>query len=167
MHTKLTHSLFAACSIGLAMFSFKANAATATQFVYSPLFCQTFGGALWIYPSGQIANRGTETMRVFCPLIHEAKTDHSQKLQISIVNANRQDKVRCRARYNHPHALEWESDGWNGQNDLGIQTATITLSGNRYLGGSHMIECEIPRKDHNQPNFDGESRMGTYKSGVD
>ena len=167
MSTTLSRLLSATCGVFFAALSWDANAATATQFVYSPLFCQTFSGTLWIYPSGQIANRGTETMRVFCPLIHEAKADHSQKIQISVVNANRQEKIRCRARYNHPHALDWESDGWDGQNDLGIQTATITLSGNQYLGGSHMLECEIPRKDHSQPNFDGESRIGTYKSGVD
>jgi hypothetical protein len=148
-----------------------AHAAGATQLVYSPIFCQPFGGALWIYPSGQIGNKGSETMRVFCPLMHEAKHNHSGKLQIFVVQANRHERVECRAFFNHPHANEdppWLTNGWKGKsaNSAGIETATITLPGNTYIGGSHMIECKIPPKS-TENNFDGVSRIGTYKSGVD
>jgi hypothetical protein len=149
-----------------------AVAAGATQFVYSPLFCQTFGGTLWIYPSGQIANRHpSETMRVFCPLIHEAKEGHSGKIVVHVVQANRKERVECRAFFNHPHANSdprWTTNNWQGDSKAshGVETATITLPGAKYVGGSHMLECKIPPKS-SENNFDGESRIGTYKSGVD
>ena len=72
---------FASGAIGLsALLASPAHASGATAFAYSPLFCQTVGGAFGIFPSGQIGNRsGTEKMRVFCPLIHEAKFDQTLK----------------------------------------------------------------------------------------
>src|SRR5829696_6202628 len=75
---------FASGAIGLpALLASPAHASGATAFAYSPLFCQTVGGAFWIFPSGQIGNKsGTDKMRVFCPLIHEAKFDQTQKIQI-------------------------------------------------------------------------------------
>jgi hypothetical protein len=156
----------------------------ATQFVYSPIACQTFGGALWIYPSGQISNKSTtEPMRVFCPLIHEAKFDFTQRTQVSVVQANQHHRdgdnqvmrVKCRVFFNHPHANSdppWVRTGWQGQSATsnGVETATITLPGNDYLGGSIMLECLIPPRDPqgiNQALYNGESRIGTYKSGVD
>ena len=147
--------------------AFNAHAAGATEIVYSPVFCQTFGGSLWIHSSGQISNKHwAETMRVFCPLTHEAKHDHSGKLQIAVTQANRDKKVRCRAFFNHWHANVFESNAWDGADQLGIQETTITLPGHKFLGGSHMIECEIPPKT-NELRFDGESRIGSYKAGVD
>ena len=161
-----TTALLAGC-IAATWPALNAQAAGATQIVYSPVFCQTFGGSLWIRPSGQISNKhATETMKVFCPLTHEAKHDHSGKLQISVVQANRDKKVRCRAFFNHPHGNEFESNAWDGADQLGIQETTINLPGHKYLGGSHMIECEIPPKSR-EVRFDGESRIGSYKAGVD
>jgi hypothetical protein len=150
----------------------QAHATGATSYSYSPMSCQTFGGTLWIYPSGQISNRGTDTMRVFCPLIHEAKFNTTQDFSVSVVNDHPTQKIRCRVFFNHPHALEWEQTGWKGENDLGHQKATIPISGRQFLGGGNMLECEIPRKVHKgsdnpAANFDGESRIGSYRSGVD
>ena len=165
-HSLAIAALFGGC-IAATWPAFNAHAAGATQIVYSPIFCQTFGGSLWIHPSGQISNKhATETMKVFCPLTHEAKHDHSGKLQISVTQANPDKKVRCRAFFNHPHANVFESNAWNGADQLGIQETTIPLAGNKYLGGSHMIECEIPPKSR-EVRFDGESRIGSYKAGVD
>jgi hypothetical protein len=42
----------------------------------------------------------------------------------------------------------------------------LPLDGHKFLGGSHMLDCEIPPKS-NAGNFDGISRIGSYKSGVD
>jgi hypothetical protein len=161
-----------------------AHADGATQFVYSPIACQTFGGALWIYTSGQISNKSTtEPMRVFCPLIHEARFGDTQKTQVHVVQANQHHKdesgkvmrVKCRVFFNHPHANsdpKWASTSWQGQSasSNGVETATITLPGHEYLGGSIMLECLIPPRDPlgiNQALYNGESRIGTYKSGVD
>jgi len=155
-----------------AVVSPAVQAAGATQFVYSPIACRTFDGALWIFPNGQIGNKHTsQTMRVFCPLIHEAKAENSDGIQVSIVNANRSKRLRCRAFFNHPHAnVDPPSfvTAWVGAsgNSAGIETATLALDGHKYLGGSHMLECEIPPKS-NENNFEGISRIGTYKSGVD
>jgi len=163
---------FASGAIGLsALLASPAHASGATAFAYSPLFCQTVGGAFWIFPSGQIGNKsGTEKMRVFCPLIHEAKFDQTQKIQIHVVHANPDSKVRCRASFGHPDGLNREVTGWDGQNDLGVQPATITLNNHSYLGGSNMVECEIPEKFDEKPgtkNFEGISRIGSYFSGID
>lgn len=168
----------------LAVDTRPTHADGATQFVYSPIGCQTFGGALWIYPSGQISNKSTsEPMRVFCPVIHEAKFEQTQKIVVSVVQANQhkrdEDKeiarVKCRAFFNHPHATsdpKWFQTKWQGQEagSTGVETATIAIPGHEYLGGSIMLECSIPPRDpdgHNQPLFNGESRIGTYRSGVD
>lgn len=171
-----------ACALPVStLLTTPAQAAGATQFTYSPLFCQTFGGSRWIYPSGQISNKSdSQAMRVFCPLIHEGKHDHSGKLVISVVQANQNEKdengkvmrVECRAFFNHPHANPdppWNSNGWKGKSEHsnGVETATIELAGSKYLSGSHMIECRIPPRDGKVKNFDGESRIGSYKSGVD
>jgi hypothetical protein len=66
------------------------------------------------------------------------------------------------------HVNEWVTNNWQGKSEKspGIETATITLSGAKYLGCSHMIECRIPPKS-GEANFDGVSRIGSYKSGVD
>lgn len=161
-----------------------AQAAGVTQFVYSPVACRTVGGALWIYPSGQLSNKSvSEPMRLFCPLIHEAKAERTDRVQVSVVQANQHHKdaqgqvmrVECRAFVNHPHANDdpkWSVSAWHGQSaaSSGVETATITIPDQRWLGGSLMLECLLPPRDpqgHNQPLFNGESRIGTYKSGVD
>lgn len=155
-----------------AAFSPAAQAAGATQLVYAPIACRTFDGALWIFPNGQIGNKHpSQTMRVLCPLIHEAKSETSDAIQVSIVNANRSKRLRCRVFFNHPHAnVDPPSfvTAWQGAqgNSAGIETATLRVDGHKFLGGSHMLECEIPPKS-NEHNFDGISRIGTYKSGVD
>lgn len=168
----------------LATVPLPTHADGATQFTYSPIACQTFGGARWIYPSGQISNKSTtEPMRVFCPLIHEAKFEQTQKTEVAVVQANQHHRdegnrvmrVKCRVFFNHPHANSdprWAESGWHGQsvNSNGVETATIALPGHEYLGGSIMLECLIPPRDPqgvNQALFNGESRIGTYKSGVD
>jgi len=153
-------------------FSPAVHAAGATQYVYAPIACRTFEGALWIFPNGQIGNKHpSQTMRVLCPLIHEAKHENSDDIQISVVNANRDNRLRCRAFFNHPHAnVDPPSfvTAWKGAegNSAGIETGTLTLDGHKFLGGSHMLECEIPPKS-NGAAFDGISRIGSYKSGVD
>lgn len=155
-----------------AIVSPAVQAAGATQFVYSPIACRTVDGALWIFPNGQIGNKHTgQTMRVFCPLIHEAKAENSDGIEVSIVNANRSKRLRCRVFFNHPHAnVDPPSfvTAWVGAsgNSAGIEAATLAIGGHKFLGGSHMLECEIPPKS-NENNFDGISRIGTYKSGVD
>jgi hypothetical protein len=166
----------------LAVAAVPACAKGATQFIYSPLFCKTDGGQLWIHPSGQIGNKSTtESMRVFYPLIHEAKHDHSGKIQASIVQGNRDIKgnngkvlrVECRAQLNHPHGNPsppalfnpWEHRP-SKSNGVGIDT--ITLDGAKFIGGSHMLECTLPpRNAQDNSEFDGESRLGSYKSGLD
>lgn len=176
-----TTALGSGLALLLAALPLAASAAGATQFNYSPLTCQTFGGALWIYPTGQIANRSTtEPMKVLCPLIHEQKHEHSGKIQVSVVQANQNKKgpdgkvlrVECRAVFNHPHANPDPppaQNDWEGKSDLanGAVTATITLPGAKTLGGSHMLECRVPPRDPAVTRFDGESRIGTYRSGVD
>lgn len=174
----------AAAAAALAIAPPPTFAEGATSFVYSPIGCQTRGGTLWIYPSGQISNKSTkEPMRVFCPVIHEAKFEQTQKTVVSVVQANQHHKdednkvmrVKCRVFFNHPHATsdpKWASTGWQGQSDksTGVETATIAIPGHKYLGGSIMLECLIPPRDPNGVNqalFDGESRIGTYRSGVD
>ena len=47
-----------------------------------------------------------------------------------------------------------------------IERATLRVEGHKFLGGSHMQDCEIPPKS-NENRFDVISRIGTYKSGVD
>jgi hypothetical protein len=110
-------------------------------------------------------------MRVFCPLIQEAKFNTTQDFSVSVVNDRSDEQVRCRVFFNHPHALKWEQTGWHGEDKLAHQTATITIRGKQFLGGGNMLECEIPGKLAGQANpaadFDGESRIGSYRSGVD
>jgi hypothetical protein len=155
-----------------ALLSPTAQAAGATQYVYAPIACRTFDGALWIFPNGQIGNKHpSQTMRVLCPMIHEAKQDDSDKIQVSIVNANRSKRLRCRVFFNHPHAnVDPPSfvSAWVGAggNSAGVETGTLVIEGHQYLGGSHMLECEVPPKS-NEDRFDGISRIGSYKSGVD
>jgi hypothetical protein len=148
-----------------------AHATGATAFAYSPLSCRTFEGEYWLYPTGQIGNvKGNQKMRVFCPLIHEAKFDQTQKIQIHVVNAHPKSKVRCRAFFGHPDGLNAVPTPWDGADDKGVQPSTITLNGHKYLGGSNMLECEIPEKWDDEPgqkNFDGVSRIGSYFSGID
>ena len=148
-----------------------AQAAGATQFVDAPIACRTFDGALWIFPSGQIGNKHpSQTMRVLCPLIHETKAENSDKIIVYAVNANRHDRVRCKAFFNHPFANvdppAAVSKNTDTGNSAGVEDATLTIPGRTFLGGSHLLECTIPPKS-NEDNFDGISRIGTYKSGVD
>lgn len=149
-----------------------AQAAGATQWVYAPIACRTFDGALWIFPSGQIGNKHpSQTMRVLCPLMHEAKHENTDDVQVSVVNANRAKRLRCRVFYNHPHANTdppaFVSAWVGGQSQsAGVETGTLVVPGHRFLGGSHMLECEVPPKS-SERNFDGISRIGSYKSGVD
>jgi len=151
------------------------QAAGATAFSYSPMFCQPVGGSgtLKVWNQGQIGNsHPSETLNVFCPLIHELKEGHSGKIQINVIDASRDNGVECRAYFNHPHASEsppWNFNGWKN-NHLGSgpdNKSTITLAGAEDLGGSHMIWCKIPPKDSHFNGDDGISRIGTYKSGID
>ena len=107
-------------------------------------------------------------MKVFCPLIHEAKFNTTQGIEVSVVNDHPTEKIRCRVYFNHPHAQEFEQTNWVGGNSLGHQKTTIPIPGNQFLGGSNMLACEIPRKLQSPAKrFDGESRIGSYRSGVD
>jgi hypothetical protein len=150
----------------------EVHAAGATAYTYSPIFCQTFGGTLFRWNQGQIGNgHSSETMHVYCPLIHEEKHNHSGKLEIKVIDASRDHKVECRAYFNHPHASEdppWNGNGWHGTLGSGpTNKVTIVLPGANYLGGSNLIYCKLPPKDFHFVGEDGVSRIGAYKSGVD
>jgi hypothetical protein len=153
-------------------YSIDSHAAGATAFTYSPIFCQTFGGTVKVWNQGQIGNvHASETMTVMCPLIHEEKHNHSGKLEIKVIDASRDAEVRCRSYFNHPHAGEdppWNFNDWHGTNGSGpTNKLTIVLPGAPYLGGSHLILCQLPPKDFHFVGDDGVSRIGSYKSGVD
>lgn len=155
--------------VASSLFGPQAHAEGATEIIYSPVFCKASGGTYWIFSSGHIGNlHPTDTMKVFCPLTHEVKHGHSGKVQIAVVQASGRSRVRCSAYFNHA-LLEsgWIWNGWQGQDQLGSQETTITLSGSDFLEGSHMILCEVPPKDFQATRFDGVSRIKAYSAGVD
>lgn len=152
------------------------HAAGATAYTYSPIACKVFEtedqGWHWVFPSGQVGNKHpSKPLDLWCPLIHEAKHDHSGIIRIDIIEASRQtgQGIKCGAYFNHPHAAEWNFSGWGEWTSGSGQTnrGQITLAGSSYLGGSHMLRCTLPPKDASLPGDEGVSRIGSYHSGLD